>query len=455
MKDEIQLKRSLTFFPLVLLGLAYMAPLTVFTTFGVVESLSKGVIPTAYILALCAMLFTAYSYGQMTKAYPISGSAYTYAQKSLSPGLGFMVGWVILMDYLFIPMINFLIISLYLSEYLPSIPSSIWIIAMIIIVTVINVVGTKVTITMNMIFLGFQYIVLMVFCALCIHSLLNGTGEGTLFSLKPFMNPDSSIIAAFSGASVLCLSFLGFDALTTFAEETIQPKKTIPKAIFFVICFSGICYIFVSYLAHLIHPDYLAYKSLDTAAAEIARMIGGNLFNALFLAGMIVTAFTSALASHASVSRILYAMGRDSVLPKSFFAYIHPRFQTPIKNIILVSMFALMALFTDLVTITSFINFGALIAFTFVNISVIAHYFIKGGQRSLKSTILYLLIPLIGACITIKLWSDLDKMSLILGGIWTIIGIVYLLYITKLFRVQPPQMNFDESSKEDGQEVSI
>jgi putrescine importer len=326
---------------------------------------------------------------------------------------------------------------------------------MIIIVTVINVVGTKVTITMNMIFLGFQYIVLIVFCALCIHSLLNGTGEGTLFSLKPFMNPDSSIIAAFSGASVLCLSFLGFDALTTFAEETIQPKRTIPKAIFFVICFSGMCYIIVSYLAHLIHPDYLVYKSLDTAAAEIARMIGGNLFNALFLAGMVVTSFTSALASHASVSRILYAMGRDSVLPKSFFAYIHPRFQTPIKNIILVSIFALVSLFTDLVTITSFINFGALIAFTFVNISVIAHYFIKRGQRSLKSTILYLLIPLIGACITIKLWSDLDKMSLILGGIWTSMGIAYLLYITKLFRVQPPQMNFDELPKEDGQEVSI
>lgn len=455
MKNDVKLKRSLNFFQLVLLGLAYMAPLTVFTTFGVVESLSKGVIPTAYILALCAMLFTAYSYGQMTKAYPVSGSAYTYTQKSLSPGLGFMVGWVILMDYLFIPMINFLIIALYLSEYLPSIPSSIWIIAMIVIVTVINIVGTKVTITMNMLFLGFQYIVLISFCVLCVISLLKGTGEGTVFSLKPFVNPDSSIFAAFSGASVLCLSFLGFDALTTFAEETVQPTKTIPKAIFFVIGCSGICYIIVSYLAHLVHPDYLSFKSLDTAAAEIARMIGGNLFNALFLAGMIVTAFTSALASHASVSRILYAMGRDSVLPKTFFSYIHPRFQTPIKNIVLVSIFALAALFTDLVTITSFINFGALIAFTFVNISVIGHYFIKGRQRSLKCTILYFVIPLIGACITIKLWSDLDKMSMMLGGIWTLVGIVYLLYVTKLFRVQPPQMNFDESQKEDGQELSV
>ncbi|MEY8350303.1 amino acid permease [Bacillus cereus] len=455
MKNEMKLKRSLNFFQLVLLGLAYMAPLTVFTTFGVVESLSRGVIPTAYILALFAMLFTAYSYGQMTKAYPVSGSAYTYTQKSLSPGLGFMVGWIILMDYLFIPMINFLIIALYLSEYFPSIPSSIWIVTMIVIVTVINIVGTKLTITMNMIFLGFQYFVLLLFCILCVNSLLNGNGEGTIFSLKPFINSDSSILAVFSGAAVLCLSFLGFDALTTFAEETINPTKTIPKAIFFVIACSGICYIVVSYLAHLIHPDYSSFKSLDTAAAEIARMIGGNLFNAVFLAGMVVTAFTSALASHASVSRILYAMGRDSVLPKTFFAYIHPRFHTPIKNIILVSIFALAALFTDLVTITSFINFGALIAFIFVNLSVIAHYFVKGRQRSLKCTILYFVIPLIGASITLKLWSDLDKMSMVLGGIWALVGIVYLLYITKLFRIQPPQMNFDESQKEDGQELSI
>ncbi|OIK10442.1 Putrescine importer PuuP [Bacillus sp. MUM 116] len=449
MQKTVQLQRSLTFFHLVLLGLAYMAPLTVFSTFGIVESISKGVTPSAYIVALIAMLFTAYSYGRMGKAFPIAGSAYSYTQKSISPHLGFMVGWVILMDYLFIPMINFLIIALYLTEYFPSIPFSVWIISMIVLVTVFNVIGMKVTVTMNMLLLGFQYLVLIFFVILGVKSLLTGTGQGTLFSVTPFMTEHTSLVAIFSGASILCLSFLGFDALTTFAEETIKPEKTIPKAIMFVTLFAGACFIFISYLSHLIHPDFTSYKNLDTAAIEVAKLIGGTFFNALFIAAMVVCAFTSAMASHASVSRILFAMGRDSVIPKKFFAYIHPKFKTPLNNIVLVSIFALAALFTDLVTITSFINFGALIAFTFVNLSVIAHYFIKGKQRSLKGIVLYLIVPLIGAIVSIKLWSDLDSKSMTLGGIWTVVGIAYLAYKTKLFRVQPPQLDFTEDSSND------
>ncbi|WP_026580877.1 APC family permease [Bacillus sp. J33] len=448
MESTVQLKRSLNFFHLVLLGLAYMAPLTVFSTFGIVESVSKGVTPAAYVVALVAMLFTAYSYGRMGKAYPIAGSAYSYTQKSISSHIGFMVGWVILMDYLFIPMINFLIMGLYLTENFPSVPLSVWIISMIVIVTVLNLMGMKVTVTMNMILLGFQYLVLIFFCILSINALLSGTGQGALVSFEPFMNQQTSMAAIFAGASILCLSFLGFDALTTFAEETIEPTKTIPKAIIFVTLFAGACFIGISYLAHLIHPDFTSYKNLDTAAIEVAKMIGGTFFNALFIAAMVVCCFTSAMASHASVSRILFAMGRDSVIPKKFFAFIHPRFRTPANNIILVSIIALAALFTDLVTITSFINFGALFAFTFVNLSVIAHYYVKGKRRSFKGTVLYLILPLIGAMITVKLWSDLDSKSMLLGGAWATVGLVYLMFKTKMFRVQPPQMEFDETGKD-------
>ncbi|WML29019.1 APC family permease [Neobacillus sp. OS1-32] len=451
MEKTVQLKRSLNFFHLVLLGLAYMAPLTVFSTFGIVEDISRGATPAAYLVALIAMLFTAYSYGRMSKAFPIAGSAYSYTQKSISSHLGFMVGWVILMDYLFIPMINFLILGLYMTDYFPSIPLSVWIIGMIVLVTAFNLIGMKVTVTMNMILLGFQYLVLIIFVILSIKALINGTGQGTVFSLQPFMNEHTSIIAVFSGASILCLSFLGFDALTTFAEETIKPAKTIPKAIQFVTLFAGTCFIIISYLAHLIHPDFTSYKNLDTASIEVAKIIGGTLFNALFIAAIVVTCFTSATASHASVSRILFAMGRDSVIPKKFFAYIHPKFRTPANNIILVGIIALAALFTDLVTITSFINFGALFAFTFVNLSVVAHYFIKGKQRSLRGTIQYLIIPIIGAGISLKLWSDLDVKSMTLGCIWAAVGLLYLIYKTKLFRVQPPQMDFvnvEETNKD-------
>jgi len=312
------------------------------------------------------------------------------------------------------------------------------------------VIGMKVTVTMNMVLLGFQYLVLIIFSILCVKALLSGTGQGTIFSLTPFINSHTSFGVVFSGASILCLSFLGFDALTTFSEETIKPEKTIPKAIMFVTLFAGICFILISYISHLVHPDFTTYKSLDTAAMEVAKIIGGTFFNALFIAAIIVTCFTSAMASHASVARILFAMGRDSIIPKKFFAYVHPKFRTPVNNIILVGVIALASLFTDLVTITSFINFGALIAFTFVNLSVIAHYFVKGKQRSLKGTILYLILPLIGAIISLKLWSGLDSHSMTLGGIWGAIGFIYLLFKTKFFRIKPPQIDFNaEDSSSD------
>lgn len=216
----------------------------------------------------------------------------------------------------------------------------------------------------------------------------------------------------------------------------------------FVTLFAGACFIFISYLAHLVHPDFTSYKNLDTAAIEVAKLIGGTFFNALLsLQWSFVPLPLQWL--HMRVYQEFYSQWAEIPLFQKVFAYIHPKFKTPVNNIVLVSIFALAALFTDLVTITSFINFGALIAFTFVNLSVIAHYFIKGKQRSLKGIVLYLIIPLIGAIISIKLWTDLDSKSMTLGGIWTAVGIAYLAYKTKLFRVQPPQLDFTEDSSND------
>ena len=122
MKKDVAFNRSLTLAPVVFFGLAYMAPMAVFTTYGVATSASHGMLPSAYTLALVAMLFTAFSYGRMVKAYPTAGSAYTYTQKTISPHAGFMVGWSVLMDYLFLPMLCNLIVAIYLTAAFPSVP---------------------------------------------------------------------------------------------------------------------------------------------------------------------------------------------------------------------------------------------------------------------------------------------------------------------------------------------
>ncbi|KKE78221.1 APC family permease [Oceanobacillus caeni] len=445
---DVKLKRTLTVFPLIVFGLAYMAPTTVFSTYGVVAEITRGMVPAAYIVALIGMLFTAYSYGQMVKAFPISGSAYTYSQKAFNSHVGFIVGWVILLDYLFLPMINGLLIGIYLNAYFPQVPFPVWLIAFISLITVVNIVGVKVATKVNILLISCQFLIIVLFSILSVRGVMNGLGSGTLLMSSPFVNGEVPFELVMAGASILCLSFLGFDAVTTFAEETVDPKRTLPKAIFLIAMIGGGFFILVSYVSHIVFPNFGSFQDADSAALEIAFYIGGNLFQSIFLAGYITGGIASGLSSHASVSRLLYAMGRDGVLPKKIFGYIHPKFRTPALNLLIVSVFTLSALFVDLVQASSLINFGALVAFTFVNLSVVVHYYIKGKRRTGMDTVKYLILPLIGAAFTAWIWTSLDQHAFLLGLGWFAIGVVLLLIITKMFTKKPPELSIDQIDDE-------
>src|SRR5690606_2575130 len=134
---------------LVFFGLAFMAPTTLFATYGVAVDSTNGMIPTAYIVALLVMLFTAYSYAQLVKAFPTAGAAYTFTQKSLIPHVGFLVGWTILLGYAFSPMISSLFLGIAMKAYFPSIPMYIWIILFILIITVVNILGITIAAKFN------------------------------------------------------------------------------------------------------------------------------------------------------------------------------------------------------------------------------------------------------------------------------------------------------------------
>ncbi|RJS62563.1 APC family permease [Bacillus sp. PK3_68] len=438
------LKRTLTLAPLVLFGLAYMTPMISFGIYGVLAEATSGLVPIAYLVALIAMLFTAYSYGKMVKAYPVSGSAYTYTRKSIHPNLGFLVGWAVLLDYLFLPMVIWLIGSVYLQAAFPTVPVWIWVLSFIVITTLINLIGIRTTSRVNFLMMVFQFLVILLFIIFSTVSLMSGEGMGTLFSASAFIHSDMSFSLVLAGASVACYSFLGFDAVTTLSEETIDPKKTIPRAIFLVALIGGGIFVITSYFIYLVYPDFTKFQNIDSAGFEIAALVGGNLFSAIFLAGMITAQFASGLSAQASAARLLFAMGRDNVLPKKIFGFIHPRFSTPVLNLFTIAIIALLALKMDIATSTSFINFGAFVTFIFVNLSVIGHYYFKKGLRSGKHAFSYLVLPLIGAAFDAWLLINLDKHALILGGAWALIGFIYLLFLTKLFREAPPEMAIDD-----------
>ena len=269
-------------------------------------------------------------------------------------------------------------------------------------------------------------------------------GTGTLISLTPVYDPNVNVSSLMAIIPLLCFTFLGFDAVTTLSEETRKPKQTLPKAIFLIPIIGGLLYIVVSYFAHMIYPDLLSFHDPETAHLELFSYIGGNLFGSFFLVVSITAGLASAVASCASSARILYAMGRESVFPRKVFAYLSPKFNTPVFNILVIALIALSALFLDVATATSLINYGALFAFTFVNLAVVVHYYIRKKQRSFNGTILYLLIPLTGAFFTAYFWAQLDIHSMILGTAWLACGFVYLWYLTKGFKQAPPELHFEE-----------
>lgn len=436
------LKRTLGVAPIVFLGLAYMSPFAVFDTFGVVSSETHGHVPASYILITIAILFTALSYGKMVKLYPDAGSAYTYTKKTMNPQLGFLVGWAALLDYLFLPMINAVLAGIYLSASFPQVPAWVWVVGLIVIITIMNIAGIKIAVSANTLFVLFQLLVAIIFVILTIRTIYSGDGS---FASSPFFSKDMSVSLLFSGASILALSFLGFDAVTTLAEETIAPEKNIPKGIFLIALIGGLFFIGVTYFMQTLYPDVSVLKNIDGASPEIAKHIGGILFQSIFTSGALISVLASGLAGQTSASRLLFAMGRDGVLPRKWFGAIHPRLHTPIFNIVFVGILSLTALFLDLVTATSLINFGAFIAFSFVNLSVLMYYF--KNKHALKLNFFgYVICPVLGLGFLIYLWLSLDTLAIIFGLSWFAIGLVYLLWLTKGFRVKPPEYKFVENA---------
>lgn len=439
------LKRSLKLWHVIVLGLGYLTPLTVFDTYGIVTQETNGHVPTAYLLALAAMLFTAASYGSMVKEFPVAGSAYSYARQTINPHFGFLVGWVSLLDYVFLPIINVLLGTIYLSAAFPNVPS--WILGLLLaaVTTGVNLWGIKSTAHVNTLLVVFQVLVVGIFAALAIQHLTGTSPTGSAFHITPFYGEGMSFTTLMAGAAILCFSFLGFDAVTTYTEEAINPMKTIPRGIFLVALIGGVIFIIASYFTQLAFPSVAQFQNQDSPSPEMSMILGGDLFHSIFVAGSITAALASGIASHTSASRLLFAMGRENVLPKKWFGKLHPLKGIPVGNVLFIGIISLSSLFLTLETALAFINFGALTAFTAVNLSVFAHFYIRKKQRSAKDTIKYLISPLIGASFVAFLWCNLDSHALTLGIVWTLLGIGYLLFSTKAFRKSPPVIDFEES----------
>jgi putrescine importer len=300
---------------------------------------------------------------------------------------------------------------------------------------------------LNSLLVIFEIVLIAAFIVLAFVKFSQGMGQGTILTTEPLFHSNIHFGSILTGATVVCFSFIGFDAVTMYAEEA-KDQKVMTKAIMLTVFIGGAIFFVAGYFAQALFPNVSHFKVTDDTLPEIGLYVGGTLFKMLFLSGAFAATVASGLASHASVSRLLYVMGRNGVLPKKFFGYVHPKFQTPAFNVILVGVVSLLAITPSLELISSFINFGALIAFTFVNLSVIAHFAVrKKRYKTMKDIFSFLIMPIIGAGLTGILWANLHADALIGGLVWAGIGFIYMLFQTKFFKIKLIDFDFDEADR--------
>ncbi|MCC6914481.1 MAG: APC family permease [Rhodospirillaceae bacterium] len=421
-----ELKRSLKLRDLVGYGLAMISPIAPVAVFGYVFNASAGMVPLVYAVGLAAMLFTAWSYITMARAFPIAGSVYAYASRSLGQSAGFIAGWAILLDYLLVPALMYLLSAIALTSVVPAIPKWVWLGVLLVCNGAANLFGVAHTTKVSAFMMMCQLLFLALFMTIAIVAVTDGTA-GASFSTAPLINPAGISPGVIFGAlSIAALSFLGFDAISTLAEESEGGGRTVGKATIIVLVVAALLFIGQTYIMSLFILGQTSLPSgdaTDQASYNIAGDIGGTWLKVLVsLAGGALACIPSALTAQTATSRLLFGMARDGKLPR-FLAHVSEGRRVPDRAVLLVSAvtIALMAYFEERVgTLASMINFGALTGFIFVNLSVIAHYTVRQKDGRWGR---HLAAPAIGvAFIGYVLWN-MEPFAQMAGVAWLSVGL--------------------------------
>jgi amino acid transporter len=438
--SPVQLRRVLGLWDLIIIGIVIIQPIAPMGIYGVISNDARGHVVTTILIAMVAMLFTAISYGKMARAYPSAGSAYTYVGQELSPALGYVTGWAIVMDYILNPLICTIICSQLTQNILPFLPY--WTLAVFYAgaFTLLNLRGIETSARINDVMAAGMSIVVVIFFAFVIHFLWGIHEYGQGFFTHPFYNPATfSIGRVLHGTSVAVLTYIGFDAISTFSEEVENPRRNIMLATVLVCLITGVLASLEVYAAQLVWRDQpFPADKITSAFPLVAQTAGGYFLFHLINFTILIANIGSGLGSQLGAARLLYGMGRSNGIPKKFFGAIDPKSRIPRNNVIFVGVVALAGAF--IITYdqgADLLNFGALLAFMGVNIAALVRYYVRAKEKK----VLDLILPLLGFVICAFIWTQLSRPALRLGAVWMAVGIAYGAVRTKGF--QAKLVNFD------------
>lgn len=437
------LKRVLSRKDLVLYGLVLLSPTAAYPVYGIVQQTSMGHAALSYLVAMVAMLFTAASYGKMSGAFPSAGSTYTYAQQALNPHIGFIAGWAMILDYFLIPLLSVIYAALTGNRVFPQVPYVVWAIAFTVMITAINVRGIRVTARAGNVMMVLMTVCAALFILVATRWVMVHHGGGGLLSMRGIYRPETfGLRPLMLGAAIASLSYIGFDAISTLAEDTIRPERDISIATVLVCLIQTVFCVATVYLATLVWSDYRTFPNPETIILDIGRVAGGAWMMGFISFILLVAGLASALTGQAGASRLLLGMGRDGVISRRIFAHVDPRYSTPVRGIYLMGFISLVgSVLLRFQLVVELLNFGAFIGFILVNLSVIRHFYFRLHQRRGLVVFSSLIFPLAGAMVCTYVWLNLSLKAHLAGFCWLGLGVTYLAVITRGFRIAPNTMS--------------
>jgi amino acid transporter len=430
------LQRVLSLGDLFWYGIVAVTPSAPATVFGLADAQSRGHVVLTILAGMIAMVLTAASYGRMASLYPSAGSAYTYVGRGIHPYLGFAAGWAMLLDYVVIPLFCVIYGTLALQRALPWLPFIVGSAVFAAGITLLNLHGIRSTARVNQVLLVVMFAVLGAFLIFAVRYLWIRHGAAGLFSTLPFYNPATFSVRRIAGAtSFAALTYLGFDAVTTLAEEVKNPRKNVLLAAVGVCLFTGLFGSLLVYFGQLAWPDYTSFPNPDTAFIDVTGRVGGPLLLQATAILLVVANIGAGLTSQVGAARLLFGMGRENVLPARIFARLHRVHQTPDLNVILLGVLAFVgAQFMSYELTAEILNFGAFLGFMGVNAAVIWQFWVRRRPEHKRNFVIDLILPLLGFLFCGVIWLGLASPAKIAGTIWLAAGVLVVGTRTRWYR---------------------
>ncbi len=452
------LRRSLSLRDLIVYGLLFIGPLAPVGVFGVLDAKSGGAVSLVYAVAAIAMGFTALSYARMSRRVPHAGSVFAYASAGLGRPAGLLAGWLAMLDYLLIPAVAYLFCGIALHSLVPSVPAWLFTLIAFVVTTALNLSGARFAARAGLVVLVAEIVLLAVFVVAAIAVLaLHGPA-------RPWTSPFAGVGGIGPGAvmgavSVAVLSFLGFDAIASFAEENTGDERQIGRAVLFCLGLAGLLFVTQTYLAGLlmpVTPQHLAQTPAEQGTAfytMTGTAFGSWMHRAFAIVKGVGPAFC-AMSAVAAASRLTYGMARDRGLPKALAA-VDPRSRVPRAALFLTAGITLVVSVwaarraDGLDVLVSIVDMGALAAFTLLHASVTGLFVLRGRSRAWLPD---LMVPAAGAAVCIWITVSATAVAKIVGAVWLAVGllVVYVQHRRRTRRAVPGARAGDEHVPDPG-----